>query len=152
MRFGADEHALVYEKPQLDRTRTSVNPGLSMALEQHATRLLAELPSPATFEVRVREQIVASLGSGSTSATQIAERLRLSERTLRRRLRESGVAFSDLLAEVRRDLAARYLGDPSLSITEVGLLLGFSDTSSFQRAFRRWYGVPPSEYRRGRGS
>lgn len=86
--------------------------------------------------------------AGPASPEEVCRRLKISNRTLRRRLQEEGSTFTDLLTEVRRELAHRYLEDPDRSITEVAFLLGFADASAFQRPFRRWYGVPPSEYRR----
>jgi AraC-like DNA-binding protein len=145
--WNGPHNALVYDKARLDKPRTAVNPALALAIEQHAARLLASLSASTTFATRVREQIAASISSGSASTTDIAARMHMSERTLRRRLKECDSSFSDLLSDVRRDLAARYLGDPDLSIAEVAFLLGFADTSSFQRAFRRWYGEPPSAFR-----
>jgi AraC-like DNA-binding protein len=58
------------------------------------------------------------------------------------------MTLSGLLTEVRRDLARQHLGEAETSITEAAFLLGFADSRAFQRAFRRWYGVSPSEYRR----
>jgi AraC-like DNA-binding protein len=70
----------------------------------------------------------------------------MSERTPRRRLMDDGVTFSDLLSDVRRELACSYLTTTESSMADVAFLLGFADVSSFQRAFRRWYGVAPSEF------
>ena len=71
----------------------------------------------------------------------------MSARTLQRRLQEQGTSVVELLSEVRKELACVYLRDKTLSITEVAFLLGFEDSSGFARAFRRWTGQSPSEYR-----
>ncbi|HEY6036789.1 MAG TPA: helix-turn-helix transcriptional regulator, partial [Kofleriaceae bacterium] len=76
-----------------------------------------------------------------------AAALRLSPRTLQRRLRDSGTAHSELVDQVRRSLALKYVGDAGLSITEIGYILHFSDTTAFSRAFKRWTGVLPRRYR-----
>jgi helix-turn-helix protein len=69
---------------------------------------------------------------------------------LQRRLGQDGLSFQDLVAEVRRDLCARYLGDAQLSLAEVAFLTGFSEASTFYRAFKQWTGQTPAEYRRQR--
>ncbi|HWO08502.1 MAG TPA: helix-turn-helix transcriptional regulator, partial [Polyangiaceae bacterium] len=77
----------------------------------------------------------------------IARRLGLGERTLQRRLRDEGTSFAALLDEARAELARSYLGDSKLAIFEVAYLLGYSEPSAFNRAFRRWTGKSPREYR-----
>lgn len=77
----------------------------------------------------------------------MAARLKMSERSLQRRLADEGVTFDALLDEVRRVLSLRYLADPSIAIAEVAYLLGYSEPSPFYRAFRRWTGTSPSEMR-----
>ena len=70
-------------------------------------------------------------------------------RTLQRRLREEGVGYAALVEEMRAKFAAEYLNDPSLSISEISYLLGFSEPSAFSRAFRRWTGKSPQTFRSG---
>ena len=68
-------------------------------------------------------------------------------RTLQRKLAGEGSSFSKLLDEVRKELAERYIEDQTRTISEVSFLLGFSESSAFSRAFRRWTGEAPSRYR-----
>ncbi|HVU01699.1 MAG TPA: AraC family transcriptional regulator [Polyangiaceae bacterium] len=145
--WGAPRTALVFDRALLDRTFSQANPALSATLEQHAERLLAELPKGRTYATRVREHLVAALQAGDPTLGNVVSRLKTSDRTLRRRLQEEGVTFSDLLSDVRRELALRYLEDPRLSVDEIAFLLGFANGSAFRRAFRRWTGVAPSEHR-----
>ncbi len=77
----------------------------------------------------------------------MAERLFLTERTLQRRLQEAGTTFKKLLTEVRIDLADNYIRDSNLSLNEISFLLGFSELSSFSRAFKHWKGSSPRNYR-----
>lgn len=149
VRWGAKRNALIVATARLDRKIAHITPSLAHAMEQHAEKLLAALPKASTQSNRVREQIVAALREGPVAPDDVCRRLKISKRTLRRRLQDEGRSFSDLLSEVRRELAQQYLEDPSRPITEVAFLLGFSDTSAFQRAFRRWFGMAPSEHRRG---
>jgi len=71
----------------------------------------------------------------------------MSERTLQRRLKDEGTTFAVLVDEVRTDLARMYLADDRLAVYEVAFLLGFSEPSAFNRAFKRWLGTSPREYR-----
>ena len=74
----------------------------------------------------------------------------MSERTLRRRLREEGTSFSKVVTRVRRQLALKHLDSPDLTVSEIAYLLGFSDPTAFHRAFRSWESCTPLEYRRRR--
>jgi AraC-like DNA-binding protein len=76
----------------------------------------------------------------------------VSVRTLQRKLVATGTTFREVSETVRGRLAEGYLTDPGVSIAEVAFLLGFSDQSSFNRAFRRWTGESPGRWRRGRAS
>lgn len=97
---------------------------------------------------RVRAAILDSLGDGQTTEKGVASQLHMSARQLNRRLKEENTSFRDLLMACRRELAEQYLSDSSLSLTEISFLLGFSESSSFSRAYRRWTGKSPTEARR----
>jgi AraC-like DNA-binding protein len=100
----------------------------------------------------VRQQLVERLRDGEPEQGAVARPLGLSERTLQRRLRDEGTTFGALVDDVRLELARMYLGDPELAIFEVAFLLGYSEPSAFNRAFRRWTGASPSEHRRATGA
>ena len=95
----------------------------------------------------VREAIGRSLPTGELSIDQLATELGVSRRTLQRRLADRDTHFMQVLAEVRAELAVRYLADRRLGITEIAFLLGYSDLASFSTAFRSWHDCSPSEYR-----
>ena len=77
----------------------------------------------------------------------MARALNMSKRTLHRKLRENDETFRSLLVQVRMDLAERYIRTPDYSITEIAFLLGFTDTSAFSRAFRKWFDRSPTQAR-----
>jgi AraC-like DNA-binding protein len=118
-------------------------------LDEAATEALqVATAGPGDLTARIQAIIAAELGCGDVSVESIANRLGLSYRTLCRRLRREGTSHSILLDEHRRRLAERYMRDPNLSISEVAEQLGYSDPTSFYKAFRRWTGRSPREYRR----
>ncbi|WP_342243929.1 AraC-like transcriptional regulator QhpR [Pseudomonas sp. OTU5201] len=92
-------------------------------------------------------QIRLALALGEPCLEQIAERLELTPAGLQRRLREEGLSFSQLVEQTRRELALHYLRQRQRPISELAPLLGYSETSAFSRAFRRWFGVSPRQWR-----
>ena len=80
----------------------------------------------------------------------VCRKLGSSSRTLQRKLREEGTSYQELLEETQRDLSEFYLQKPETAICEVAYLLGFSQPSAFNRAFRRWTGLTPKAYRHSR--
>lgn len=92
----------------------------------------------------IRDRLV----HGAPTAFDVARSLGLGHRTFQRRLKELGQTFVQVLETTRRELAAGYLADPTLSLSEVAYLLGYTENASFHRAFRRWYGATPAEYRK----
>ena len=105
--------------------------------------------------VDVDRLAVDSLGLGFLvlhvkSVGLVAERLGMSERTLRRKLEQEGTSFRELIDELRAHAAIKYVRDTDLTIEDVAYALGFIDAAAFRRAFRRWTKSAPHEYRRGR--
>lgn len=151
-RFSCEVNALEWESSVLERSVTSADPGLSRVIERQAQAMLAARPEPMTsYTERVRQLLTTALAQGGGEATlkSLASRLKMSERSLQRRLTDEGVTFDEVLDGLRRELSLRYLADPKLAISEVAYLLGYSEPSPFHRAFRRWTGTTPSEARRG---
>nr|AQQ75042.1 hypothetical protein [uncultured bacterium] len=148
LRFNEGEMRLVLPRSILDRAVVTPNGRLLAYLERHAEALQARVRSSASVAGQVREILTARLRQGEPDQGAVAQALALSERTLQRRLQEEGTSFADLLDEVRRDLARMYLADPKLAVFEVAFLLGYSEPSAFNRAFKRWTGQSPSEFRR----
>ena len=97
--------------------------------------------------VQVRAKIIERLPSGHVTQEEIAQELNMSLRNMQRRLRGEGTSFTQLLDDTRRTLATQYVRSRRLSINEITYLLGFSEPSNFSRAFKRWTGLSPSEFR-----
>ncbi len=149
LRFEAEHSfALVFPASDLDRPV----PGADTQILPVVKRYLDDFPAPASaadgWPAQVRTLIARNVGNGHPNMERIARELGLSGRTLQRRLGERGLAWKTLVEEVRRELALRYLKDDHNSLTELAFLLGYSDLSAFDRAFRRWLGTTPAAERR----
>jgi AraC-like DNA-binding protein len=110
------------------------------------TQQLAQLDK-SNVVARCRASLLEQLSSGELSEEEMAQQLHMSRRTLQRKLAEAETTYQHLVDSTRRNLALRYIEDPHRSITDITFMLGFSQQSAFTRAFRRWTGVAPSEYR-----
>jgi AraC-like DNA-binding protein len=150
MRFAQPTTRLVFDASDLDLPLTMSDPVSRKIAYSECERSLEELGEGEVL-ARVRD-LVARDGAGFRSLEEIAMELRFSARTLKRRLATAGVTYSDVLAEQRRDTAIRLLRSQALSLDEVAERLGYSDTSNFRRAFRRWTGMSPAAYRRAQST
>ncbi|MEM6995318.1 MAG: AraC family transcriptional regulator [Myxococcota bacterium] len=147
VRFASDSNGFELHRSDYDRPLRRAEEKLFRVLEQHAEHLLEKLPRPSSLVAQVRSAIVHDLGSGNLSSRLVAQSLGTSERTLRRRLDAEGTSYQQILTELRTELAIRYMDERDISTDEVALLLGFSDRTAFNRAFRQWTGRSPAEFR-----
>jgi len=144
--FGAKTNSFTISTAEADKPRSCSNAQLALLHDQLLIEYAATLGDDDIVE-RTKAAIIAKLASGNISDEAVAETFPLTERTLQRRLREYGTTFKTLMSEVRMDLADRYILDNRLSLSEISFMLGFSEMSSFSRAFKRWTGQSPSDYR-----
>ena len=147
--FGAPGTSLFFALDELSKPLSTSNPVLVALHDRYAGDYLAQFDRGQT-SYRVREAILRRLPDGEPRRDEIARELCMSERTLQRRLDEEGSSFVQVLNDSRRGLAEQYLNRLQLSLGEAAYLLGFSEQSSFFRACKRWFGLPPGEYRRQR--
>jgi AraC-like DNA-binding protein len=146
--FGAPACCLVLTRATWEMPCVAIDPTLYDILDSHARILLGRLPDDQSLAGRVREAIGEELRGGDPRLATIARRLGMSGRTLQRRLGEFDIVFNDLVDQLRFAAARSYLAQRDIAATEVAYLLGFRAQSSFNRAFKRWSGQTPSEYRR----
>ncbi|UCH54050.1 MAG: AraC family transcriptional regulator ligand-binding domain-containing protein [Pseudomonadota bacterium] len=144
--YRAVDNALVFDAVAIDKLLPTANAALARASDQVILEYLAHLDR-ADVPTQVKAKLVELLPSGRVAAKQVAAALHLSVRSMQRKLGESGTSFADLLEETRRELAYQYLGNSQMSVSEITYLLGFADPANFTRAFRRWSGTSPSQYR-----
>ena len=122
------------------------DPALARVNDEQTQAYLNSFMSRSTSR-EVVDKIVEKLPDGPPNQQQIASALHVSNRTLQRKLKDEGTSFMDLLQDTRLQLARKYLRQPSRSVVETSYLLGFSEPSTFSRAFKRWTGVAPAEFR-----
>ena len=116
-------------------------------LIDQAEKYLKSLNTGDNIAAQLSRKLADLMASGEANADAACRALKLSRRTLQRRLKAEKTSFQKVLREVRRDLAVRYLQDERLKALEVAMLLGYSNISSFTTAFKSWYDMPPAEYR-----
>ena len=146
LRFHAEEFALVFSRVDLETPLPSANEALAQLHDRFAGEYLARF-STSRITHLTRQTLCRLLPQGEPKRERVAQALHLSQRTLQRRLQEEGTSYQQLLDDTRRDMAEQYLQQPGLTLLEVAYLLGFADPSNFFRAFRRWFGCTPNEYR-----
>ncbi|MBC7173904.1 MAG: helix-turn-helix transcriptional regulator [Polyangiaceae bacterium] len=133
----------------LDKRQLHTDIGLREILQRRADSMLADLRSPDRLPARIRDHLVSHHRPSAVTIRAIAEAFGMPERTLRRRLLDVGLTFRDLSDIVLRDMACSALREERTSIKELAFRLGFADLSTFYRAFKRWTGTTPAEYRAG---
>lgn len=144
---NGDGFALLMSRELLDRPLPGATPILLSGITGTLRTLLASM-SGADLVERVRHAMLRLLPTGRLSEVEIAAPLNISTRHLRRLLKQHGSSYEQLLDQVRREESLRLLQDAGKSLTSIAYELGFHEPSSFTRAFRRWTGSSPSDYRR----
>ncbi len=147
LRFATGENSFALAVELLALPCTRADATLAALLDRYAAERISRSPGTGGLADRARSLLESELGSGEVRATQLAKRLGMSVRSLNRVLAAEGTTYQSLLDGVRLELAARRLTDPRSSVWEVAFQLGFSDLSAFYRAFRRWTGTTPAEFR-----
>jgi AraC-like DNA-binding protein len=145
--FGCATNSLVFEHDFVNRRVPASDERLYRILKQHAERVLSETLREDDLLAAVRKSIVESMREGNPKLARVTKTLSMSPRTLERRLKEHGVSFKQVADDTRRRLALDYLLDRMHTLTEIAFLLGYSEVSAFNRAFKRWTGSTPLQYR-----
>ncbi len=152
VKFRAQQNLLVFRKQDLDTPLATYNAELlAMVAPQLEAELMQQLAEKTTSEQA--KGVLKRLLAGQRPGLQdVARELRLSTRTLQRRLTDEGVSFQQVMKEARQELARHYLLHSSLELNETAYLLGYEDASSFFRAFHSWEGTSPGEWRSSRAA
>ncbi|TDV61217.1 AraC family transcriptional regulator [Pseudomonas sp. LP_7_YM] len=147
--FGAGVNQLRLTQQSLGLRNPDHVPSTWRHLLQLCERELEQLTRTRSLRERITRLLGPLLNGGrEPDLEEVAARLKLPTWTLRRRLAEEGTRFRAVLNDTRRDLAMTYIRDTELAFGEIAYLLGFASAEAFQRAFKRWNGQTPGEYRR----
>lgn len=150
VRFEAERDALLLSTDALNQPNILGDEGISRYLVSHLDRELSQIADEGSVVTKAKQAIAQALSEGAPKMSDIARGLGLSPRSFHRRVAEHGLTYQALTEETRRELAEGLLGDKRHSLAEIAFLTGFSEQSSFTRAFKRWVGQTPASYRKAR--
>jgi AraC-like DNA-binding protein len=146
LRFGEAVASMTLPAEVLDKPLPAANRVLALALDRTLSACLDKLRRDDIVS-RTKSAITEHLPSGNPTSAGVAADLHLTPRTLQRKLVAEGTTYRTLVDAVRQELAESYLADGDFSLTEISYLLGFSSPAAFTRAFKRWTGLPPQQFR-----
>lgn len=146
VRFGQKHNSMTLDMSIANIPILLANPGLLDYFENYAREVLAEMGRQMEHTRAVTKIVLARLDDEALSIDRVAGEMSVSVRTLQNRLQSEGVVFSDLVRDMRQQLARKYLRE-NYTVEQITYLLGFSEPSAFRKAFKKWEGVTPREYR-----
>ena len=146
--FDDVRNSILLSTRDADAPLSSANRQIAGTLDAMLVKQLSELDR-SNVAARCKAVVLERLAAGESPDVDMAKVLHMSRRTLQRKLAEADLTYQKLVDETRRELALRYIEDSTRSITEITFLLGFSGQSAFTRAFRRWTGKSPTDFRTG---
>lgn len=147
-RFGADRDAIALKPVMLDLPNRLGDAAVSNFLTAHLETEIGSLEDDPSIRAALLRRLTPALSNGAPQAADVARDMGMSERTLYRRLAEEGLTFRDVLMQAQSTLAQDLLRDSRNSIAEIAFLTGFAEQSTFSRAFKRWVGQAPAQFRR----
>jgi AraC-like DNA-binding protein len=147
VKFRASQNTLVFDKAALERPFVTHNADLLALVAPQLEVELSQKLAPRAIGAEVKRVLKRLLAGRRPGIEDVAKELRLSSRTLQRRLAEEGATFQQLMQEARSELARHYLLHSSLELNETAYLLGYEDAHSFFRAFHHWEGRSPGDWR-----
>lgn len=148
VQFGRRTNAMAFRRCELSAHMPDKDPYLFSIIEPFLRSRCELHGNPEVFATVVRNQIKLNLSTTPPTLAEIARLFGLSECQFHHELQAHGLSFQDLLRAARQELSLHYMNDADMPLTEVALLLGYSELSAFSRAFRKWTGMSPQRYRR----
>ncbi|HSW21135.1 MAG TPA: helix-turn-helix domain-containing protein, partial [Burkholderiaceae bacterium] len=147
VRYGQPHFGLSFDARWLQLPVVQNAQSLREFLQQAPANLVVKYRDKTSVTERIRRLLRSHLRGEMPSLDQVGSVLGMTPQTLRRRLREEGQGFQSLKDNLRRDAAIEYLARPDMTLLDIADQLGFSEASTFHRAFKTWTGVAPGEYR-----
>ncbi len=145
--FLFNENSLVFSRSDLDKKIIFSDPVLLDTLKKHAVEQLNEIKMHRLWISKVEEAIRNSILDNKCDIKSISSQLCISPRTLQNKLKSEGSSFQNITNEIKIGMALRYLKNGNMSLSQIALLMGYSDQSSFTHAFKRWLGKSPRQVR-----
>ncbi|MDF1628976.1 MAG: AraC family transcriptional regulator [Alcanivoracaceae bacterium] len=145
--FDCAYNQMRFPASRLEQRLRFADPRLARMAEAQCEQEMANIKSPPKLLNQVRRIILAQSGR-FPSVDEAASDLHMSSRTLKRKLQQLGTSYQKILDDLRKGLAVEYLTQTEITVDDIAVQLGYSDASNFARAFRRWTGRSPSDYRR----
>lgn len=150
VKFEMEHTRIFLPKEILDIPIEHSDPFLFQILCKEADRILAEMPKEDSFAEIVNNSILKALQDNQAHIEYVARSLNISARVLQKNLKEKDLSFQEMLNEIRFNLAIKFLQDDNLSIADISFLLAYRDQTSFNRAFKNWTNMAPSQWRKSK--
>ena len=151
MTFGAKNNAIFFSSEALTLENPQADIRLFEMMEQQCEERLKRKQSEIAIEFRVRDEVLQRLSTRNLSLQNIARKLGMGERSLQRRLLESGLSFGGLVNDARKELSDELLRHSNLGLADISHRLGYSSSNAYSRAAKQWYGQAPSKMRASLG-
>ena len=147
IQYHSAHNCILFDRTDVIRNLPTANATLVQANDAVALAYLSSLEQ-SEWSIRVLKMIDSLLSAGKVTEAMTAENLNTSVRNLQRKLAEESTSFGEIYENLRREKACQYLAIPRLTLNEIAYLLGFSEPANFTRAFKRWFSVTPTHYRK----
>lgn len=145
--FGYSTNCLIFDRSLLNLPIIEPNEELLSFFELKAREMMASFVANETYTQKVTRIIIKEMRGELPSIEKVAQELKISARSLQMHLKNEATSFSQIIVEIRKDMAIHYLKSHSISIDEIAYILGFSESSAFHRAFKKWTFMTPGEFR-----
>jgi len=145
--FEQPENSIILRKEDQLQPIPSRDPYLQKVLKNYADLSINKRHQPESLQDKIKSYLIARLPSGEATLEAAASHMNMTRSTLYRQLKTEGTSFSDLLLKTRQELAKNHLRS-GMTNSQTAYLLGFSEPSAFQRAFKQWYNINPGDYRK----
>lgn len=145
--FEKDENSIFFDKEKLDIPVNNSNPAMLGYFEAQADKILHEMGKDSYYN-KVEKEILKNIGDKDITIELIAQNLNLNVRTLQNHLKSESKKFTEALSNVRKKLSEHYIKNTRMDDTTIAILLGYSEVSSFYRAYKKWNGFSPKQFRK----
>jgi AraC-like DNA-binding protein len=147
--FGHSTNCLVFDRSFLNLPLIEPNENLLSFFELKAREMMASFAANETYTQKTTRIVIGEIRGALPTLEKVAQELKISPRTLQMHLKAEATSFIQIINEIRKDMAIHYLQSQSISMDEIAYILGFSESSAFHRAFKKWTFMTPGQFRNG---